>query len=129
MGCFGPDTRRVSFDKKAMMSADGRAKLRQIYDNMPPIAWDVDVDTHLRVINDHLLAELARAFPAGSAQARSPVISARTWALVRDGRDLRKQLHSAKTARSVRLLAHCFQAWAGHADQTNPRPNPGKPKP
>ena len=113
-----PEAKRVSFDKKAMMTAAGRAKLRHIYDTLPPIAWDVDVDTHLRVINDHLLAGLARDFSVGPSQAKSPTISKRTWALVRDRRDIRKHLHSVKSDRSARLLSSCFQAWAGHMDRT-----------
>ena len=53
--------RRPRWDTKAMLTPVGRAKLRAIYDSMPAIGWEVDVDTHLKVINQHLHDGLCRA--------------------------------------------------------------------
>ena len=112
--------RRPRWDTKAMTTAEGRARLRAIYDSAPTIGWDVDVDTHLKLINQHLHDGLSKAFPCQPAAARSKVISDGTWTLVHVRRRLRKQLFSQRTTCSRMFLARFFRAWRGSRQHKSP---------
>ena len=96
--CFQRAARRSKtqprWDRKAMLTPQGKARLRAIYDALPVFPWQLDVDTHLSKINAYLRSQLSRFFPAQPHQPRSPVIQPDTWQLVQDRRDLRRELHA-----------------------------------
>ena len=110
---------RRRLDTKAMLTAQGRAKLRRIYDSMPQFPWELPADQHLKQLNDHLLQELAKAFPAQPHLPRSPVIQPSTWLLVQDRSALRRELHTARLNRDRHLLAVLFGAWAGRCREAD----------
>ena len=88
---------------------------------MPHIGWEVDVDTHLKMINQHLYDGLCRAFPCGPATARSPVIRATTWTLVHVRRQLRRQLFAQRAVCCRLFLARVFRAWCSSGRGTVPQ--------
>ena len=108
-----PNTSCTPLDRAAMTTREGRAKLERIFDQAPNIPWEVDVDTHLDVLNKHVLQSLQQAFPAPLAKARNKSFSDQTWAAIRLRRDIRRKLGGHRKAERLRTLMDCFRAWAG----------------
>ena len=104
---------RPKWDVRAMATAQGREKIRRIYDDMPPIPWQLDIDSHLEAINQHLHTSLTEHFPAPAARPRSPTIQTETWALVRERRATRRELYQSAQAGHRRLLQCIFSVWKG----------------
>ena len=102
-------------DTKQMLTAQGRLKVRKIFDATPRVAWDADVDTHLSAINTHLTKEIAKAFPAGPTEPRSYVLQPMTWNLVQDRRDMQRHLHRHKQAQRLLTLRIIWDAFRGQA--------------
>ena len=103
----------AKIDTKQMLTEQGRHKVKQIFDDVPKIDWETDVDTHLSTINAHLTREIAKAFPAGPAAPRSYVLQPATWNLVQDRRDLQRSLHRHKQTQRLFLLRTLWEAFQG----------------
>ena len=66
-----------------MLTPQGRATIRHIFDNMPEVAWGADVDSHLQQVNTYLQRAVAQAFPLPKSRPRSSVITEATWQVIR----------------------------------------------
>ncbi|CAE7779683.1 unnamed protein product [Symbiodinium sp. CCMP2592] len=102
--------RRLDIEK--MHSPEGKRIIERIFRSAPQPAWGVDVDEHLFALNSHFQQQLQRAFSRPKTQPRSPVVSADTWALLLQKRQLRRQRHGSRQQRLRRLLHFCLQTWA-----------------
>ncbi|CAE7453145.1 unnamed protein product, partial [Symbiodinium microadriaticum] len=110
-GAKAPTKRSLNAD--FLRTAAGQQALRDVYWRMPPVPWQTDVDTHLGLINTFLSTELSRMCPSKAAQPRSPIVSDRTWGLIKHRRELRRELYGRKVHARQRLLRGIFRAWAG----------------
>ena len=110
-GAKAPTKRSLNAD--FLRTAAGQQALRDVYRRMPPVPWQTDVDTHLGLINTFLSTELSRMCPSKAAQPRSPIVSDRTWGLIKHRRELRRELYGRKVHARQRLLRGIFRAWAG----------------
>ncbi|CAE7343965.1 unnamed protein product [Symbiodinium sp. CCMP2592] len=77
-------------------TAAGRQALRQAYRNMPPVPWEVSVDEHLRRINQHVIDNLQQVCVRSGNKPRDRTTSDHTWALIRDRRHLRREVHRTR---------------------------------
>ena len=111
-------TAKPRFHTEFLRTARGRQALVETYATMPHIPWHVGVDEHLDKVNQHLLSALSRICPPGPPTAHSPVISDHTWELVRQRRDLRRELYQRRTEARQRFLRACLRAW--HTRQADP---------
>ena len=108
-------SQRLRLDVEKMHTDEGRKVIEAIFRSTPSPAWEVDVDTHLLMINKHFQQQLQRHFRAPRAQPRNPVVSPDTWALLVKKRMLRRQ-HSRRSATWAReSLSFCFRTWAANS--------------
>ena len=61
---------RGSFNVKAMCSAEGQRKLRDIFYNAPQISWDTHACDHWEQLQDYLTVQCTKAFPRHSRGPR-----------------------------------------------------------
>ncbi|CAE7225175.1 unnamed protein product [Symbiodinium sp. CCMP2592] len=80
----------------SLHTAAGRQALRQAYQNMPPVPWEVSVDEHLRRINQHVIDNLQQVCVRSGNKPRDRTTSDHTWALIRDRRHLRREVHRTR---------------------------------
>ena len=105
----------------------GRARLREIYQNMPEIPWAVDVDTHVALINQHLRDGLQQHVIEHAATPRKPTISQATWQLLREKRQLRRVFRRRTELHQRQVLACCLRGWQ-RATQVAPAQTPNLAK-
>ena len=107
--------------REFFFTAEGQAQLRAIYHNMPVIPWEVDVDKHVALINQHLREGLQHHATAQAATPRKPTISDATWQLLRDRRQRRRVFRRRTTLHNRQVLACCFRGWQASAQVTPAR--------
>ena len=81
---------------EVLHTPEGRRQLRDLYRTMPPVGWEVSVDQHLLLLNEHLLTGLRRICARAADRPRDQVTSAHTWQLIKDRRAARREVHRTK---------------------------------
>ena len=115
-------TSRLRFDRKAMLTPQGRERIRQIFEQAPQCSWDSHADVYLDRLNAHLVDALVAEFPAPRCRARQPHINAVAWRHVRLLRKARRQLRSISLSARLYSLRVCFKAWAASPPVLPDRP-------
>ena len=103
----------LEWDRKLMRTDWGRHRLMDIFASMPVVSWDVDVDTHLQQINEHVYAGLKQHFVRCPARPRQPHISEELWAAIRCRRTARRVALRGKDLRRRLWLSLLLDAWSG----------------
>ena len=101
-----PGGRPVHFDRLAMSTSEGQARLRDICSRTPDVEWCVDASTHFHTVQQYLQAELGRAFPARKRKVAQSFLTDSTWVL----KDYRVWLR--KRAMRCKILSKCLEAAA-----------------
>eukprot|EP00439_Symbiodinium_sp_Y106_P030942 s90_g3.t1 len=100
------------FDRAAMCTDQGRAKLKSIFLDAPRIPWHVSVDDHLLCLNRYLQCSFREAFPRPRYAPRRPTISQRTWELLSERRVQRRIFRRQAHLFQRWVVAKCFAAWS-----------------
>ena len=112
--CSRPCPTSPLLDREAMMTPQGRRNLARIFESAPEVPCEVDVDTHLDILNTYTMQALGEAFPAHPARPRNKTFSDRTWAAIRLRRDIRRKLTMHRRAARCIAIRACFRAWANN---------------
>eukprot|EP00439_Symbiodinium_sp_Y106_P048541 s310_g6.t1 len=102
---------RTRLDLSTLDHAATRTQYGRLLAAMPPVAWEDNVDVHLDKIHRHMVQSLQQVCPPCSRAARNPTTSERTWVLIRNRRELRRELHARGVHARSRQLHCIFQAW------------------
>ena len=97
---------------RALRTPAGQARVRSVWQSMPSVPWNVDVDTHLRILNQHLQMGLADTF-ANQPRVSNPAVCETAWRLLRAQRNMRRQLSRIRGYLQRDVLAPVFGAWRG----------------
>ena len=100
------------FDRAAMCTPQGRARLKAIFLDAPRIPWHVSVDDHLLCLNRYLQCSFREAFPRPRSAPRRPTISQRTWELLSERRVQRRIFRRQAHLFRRWVVAQCFAAWS-----------------
>ena len=103
----------VSLNRAAMASPEGRAQLDVIFRQAPCLPWELDVDSHLDLLNAYLVTQLQNAFPACPQQAHNKSFTEETWHAIRLRRDIRRRLYDHRRSDTLACIEEAFRAWAG----------------
>ena len=103
---------RSFLDVKAMLSADGQQKLRDIFCSAPRISWETHACDHWEQLQTYLSAQRAQAFPSQSRGPRKTYISDELWGLISKQRQVRGQLRFRNQQYKKTFLCVCFRGWA-----------------
>ncbi|CAE7506713.1 unnamed protein product, partial [Symbiodinium sp. CCMP2456] len=98
-------------DVQYLRTPSGQKEWAEHMRKAPTIAWEVDVDTHLDVLQTYIKQGLCAICPKAKAHARQTVTSEQTWQLIKFRRQLRRELHACRLAFKTECLRDCFQAW------------------
>ena len=107
-------------DVEKMHTEEGRKVIEGIFHSAPCPPWEVDVDSHLMMLNRHFQQQLMTHFRPQPSRPRNPVASSDTWALLLQKRLLRKQHRRRSIAWARECLHFCFRTWAAQRDATGP---------
>ena len=107
------NTPSKGLDTAAMRTPEGKARIQHIMACAPTVDWELDVDQHLAILNQHFRTELVSAFPRPARKPRSGIISQATWTRVQDRRDLKRLQHQLKQVHLHHVIGEVFAAWRG----------------
>ena len=99
------------FDAQAMLTPEGRARVKEILCHAPSIPWSVNPHAHAAQLVDYLQGALHEAFPKVRRTRFRHYLSDDTWALREEVGALRRQCARLKQAVRFHFLAAAFQAW------------------
>eukprot|EP00929_Paragymnodinium_shiwhaense_P079289 TRINITY_DN41272_c0_g1_i1.p1 TRINITY_DN41272_c0_g1~~TRINITY_DN41272_c0_g1_i1.p1 ORF type:complete len:1160 (-),score=170.43 TRINITY_DN41272_c0_g1_i1:2416-5895(-) len=101
--------RTLPYDATKAEAPEAAAKVAKILERLPEVAWEVDVTTHVHILNKHILFALSKEFPTDHRRATPDWMSDSTAMLLRqkarvykDTIQLRKAGH--EVPRSLRNL-------------------------
>ena len=83
---------------------------------MPVVGWQVDLDVHVQLINDHLYSGLKQNFVKSKQLPRQPQVSEEQWGAIRCRRQARRIAHRSRCLRGRTWLHALFGAWRGCVD-------------
>ena len=106
------------YDRKAMSTEEGRAKLCDICEAIPLQPWELDADTHYHNVQEFIVSRLAEAFPPGRRKRVESVISDATWVIKDHRLWLRRQTAAQRRRVKQQELLASFRAWQKHRDIT-----------
>ncbi|CAE7487959.1 HBS1L, partial [Symbiodinium microadriaticum] len=92
VGTMQGRVRRPAYDREAMLTEEGRAKLTDIFAAVPVQSWGTSVHEHYAAVQQHLVGALGLAFPTAKRSCRSSHFSAFTWQLRQRRVWLRRQV-------------------------------------
>lgn len=105
-------SKKVRYDRNAILHPNNRAKLFDILDQCPRPAWEVNASDHAIIVSQYLQEAIAETFPA--PKAKTPKYTKD------ETRNIYQELVSVKRASTqfrmverFRTLALAFRAWAG----------------
>ena len=104
-------TRSRGFDAQAMLTEEGRSKVRDILQHAPMIPWSATPHAHAAKLVAYLQDALGEAFPRGGRKLYKHYLSEATWALHREVGGLRRQCAKLRQAAQHHFMAAAFQAW------------------
>ena len=108
----GPaQARRPHFDRNAMLTPEGKAKVAAIMANAPVIPWQVSPHAHAAAIVAYLQASLTAHFPQTRVKRFRHYLSDDTWRLHRTVAGLRRHCVQIRHALRFHFLAAVFRAW------------------
>ena len=85
--------------------------MQRILSQIPPIAWDTDVDQHLILLNEHVRDALSQHFPWEPRKPRKTFFKADTWDTVRYRRTDKRIGRRAQELHR-KIVSHLlFRAW------------------
>ena len=87
--------RKTKVDTKAMRTAEGKERIRQICAALPEQPWDLDVHRHAANIEEHFRRHLPLSFPAPRARQLKPHFQQETWQLRNCRAWQRKRVYTA----------------------------------
>ena len=105
--------RSSRFDRRAMQTDWGKAKLAEIFESAPLASWTSSADEYVKNLNDHLYSNLQKFFAQQGTFPRQPYVSDETWAIVRARRNARRVLFRCKTLLDKTVLHAFMQLWKG----------------
>ena len=111
---------KTRIDTKAMRTAEGKERIRQICAALPNQPWHLDVHRHAAKIEEHFRKHLPISFPAQRARQIKPHLQQETWQLRNCRAWQRKRVYTADhycRQASVRLY---WTRWSC-AQQDDPR--------
>ena len=103
--------KKAASNVKAMSSAEGQQKLRDIFYSAPEIPWDTRACDHWEQLQAYLLAKCETEFPALTKGPRKTYINAQLWDLIVLQRQIRGQLRCCKQLFRKEFLYVCFYIW------------------
>ena len=103
--------KKANFNVKAMSSAAGQQKLRDIFRRAPEIPWNMHACDHWEQLQEYLLTECEAAFPVLTKGPRKTYISAQLWDLIVLQRHIRGQLRCCKQIFRKELMSACLHIW------------------
>ena len=106
------------YDRKAMSTEEGRAKLCDICEAIPLQPWGLDADTHYHNVQEFIVSRLAEAFPPGRRKRVESVIFDATWVIKDHRLWLRRQTAAQRRRVKQQELLASFRAWQKHRDIT-----------
>ena len=92
---------RPRLDLQHLRTPQGRIGLHCLLRDMPRVPWSAGVDEHLSAINLHISRGLESICPTVATRARRPTTSEATWFHIRQRRELRRELPSAKDSHAA----------------------------
>ena len=101
------------FDRKAMQTDWGKAKLAEIFESAPLASWTSSADEYAKNLNDHLYCSLQQFFAQQGTFPRQPYVSDETWTIVRTRRNARRVLFRCKTLLNKTVLHAFMLLWKG----------------
>ena len=104
------------WDRDKMVSAEGRRLLKEIHASSPIIPWDMHVDDHLQIVNEHIYNGLQKHFLLEPCRPRQGYVSDEQWAAIRGRRHARRMLRKTKEIGRKTVLQAYFRAWRNSAD-------------
>ena len=102
-----------SYDRNA---ARARAVKQQgtMLDSFPEQEWSADVNLHWSNLRQHMQEKAVKWFPCPKRKPRQLYFSDRTWNLLCDRKDLRKQHREIQRQLKRHVLHRIFHAWKGN---------------
>ena len=107
------EPRPTRFDRKAMLTPAGRSIMQRIFRDAPRAPWSSHADDYLHRVNQHVLEELAAAFPLSQRRPRQPHVSDHAWSCIRLLRRSRRHLRHMQRRLVTAQLRRVWQAWRG----------------
>ena len=105
--------RNVVFDRRAMLTAEGRQVMRDVFRSAPLLEWEETADAYLSKLNSHIKANLEHHCPLSRQRPRLQQASEQTWAVIRQRRHARRLLRRLRDLADSGLLDACWGAWRG----------------
>ena len=98
-------------DTAAMDTVQGRAILKKVLADVPPIPWECSVDAHLLQMTDHIRRALCEHFPKVTRAPRRSYFSQDTWEMVSCRRLDKRIGRRGALLRNKHVLHLLFKAW------------------
>ena len=111
----------VQFDRRAILSPQGRDTMREIFRRAPRAAWEAHADDYLNGLNSFLRQELEQHFPLSVKRPRQSHVSTQTWHHIRLLRRSRRHLHHMKREEYLLQMRRIWHAWKGRPAPVHPR--------
>eukprot|EP00929_Paragymnodinium_shiwhaense_P051829 TRINITY_DN26020_c0_g1_i1.p1 TRINITY_DN26020_c0_g1~~TRINITY_DN26020_c0_g1_i1.p1 ORF type:complete len:894 (+),score=170.76 TRINITY_DN26020_c0_g1_i1:3-2684(+) len=89
---------QLPFDIAKVKDKKNADKVKAIMDDAPKPDWQVDQDTHLHMINQHMVARLTEEFPRSKKKQRPEWMAVETIRLIEEKHDCYKELKEVRTA-------------------------------
>ena len=107
-----PGQDRKQFDTRAMCSAEGQQKLRDIFYGAPVVPWETHACDHWEQLQAYLTKQCVEAFPCQAKGPRKTYINDQLWDMIVHQRHIRGQLRCRNQLHRKDVLCVCFGAWA-----------------
>ena len=109
----GPESHRRQhrFDCRDMCSAEGQAKLDEIFQHIPQVPWSVHATQHWDTVCEYLQQSCMQVFPQKKQGPKKNYIDNQTWELLGDQKSVRYIMRFRRLFLAKQLLAACFSAW------------------
>eukprot|EP00435_Cladocopium_sp_Y103_P042136 s1102_g11.t1 len=110
------------FLKKNLYNRQAAREVQQnsrvcMLDDLPQVAWTMDVNDHWDQVRDHLQHTAVARFPCPKRQQRQLYFSPEAWQKLCDRKDLRQQYRQLQRCQTWTLLRATWHAWKDHVQE------------
>ena len=108
--------RRPVYDRGYARTPEGKRQLAEIYDCIPVVEWQADVNDHWALMRSAVVNQCQQLFPKTKRTKRQLYLSDQAWDIVCQRKDLTIELRHHAWNRARWLLWLCWRGWRGHKD-------------
>ena len=113
------------FDVRKLYTLEGQQALEQIWQHIPPVAWEVNATEHEDSISECLQLQLSKVFPVPAKRIRRPYYQEGTWEILCTMRACKRTLRSARNYVAHGTCSIVFGAWKSIVTGAQDHPLPG----